>query len=182
MIYAKVIDGVLQKYPYSRSALAADYPSVSFGRYASDASLAEWGLCIVHPSAYSEFNRNTHKLIEHNPIFDGTNWVQQWEVVELSAEEIATVVDNAKSNIAYEVQNRLDTFAQSRNYDSIMAACTYATSTNTVFQAEGQRCVELRDAMWVAILSIFDAVSNNTRAIPAGIHEIESELPTLSWE
>ena len=44
------------------------------------------------------------------------------------------------------VQVRLDDFARTRNYDGILSAATYATSTVSKFAAEGQCAVALRDA------------------------------------
>ena len=86
MAYVKVKDGVLEQYPYSKEMLIRDNPNVSFG-YLSNEDLSFWGLYIVHPSPYTEFNRITHKLIELDPVYDGENWIQQWSIEEVSAEE-----------------------------------------------------------------------------------------------
>jgi hypothetical protein len=78
------------------------------------------------------------------------------------------------------VQARLDAFARTRNYDSILSACTYATSMNPKFAAEGQYCVEARDATWVKCYEVFHAVQSGQRPIPSW-EELEAELPPLEW-
>lgn len=79
------------------------------------------------------------------------------------------------------IQARLDEFARTRNYDSILSACTYATSLVPKFQTEGQYCVEARDSTWVAAYGILAAVNAGTRPMPGGIADIEADLPTLVW-
>jgi hypothetical protein len=78
------------------------------------------------------------------------------------------------------VQAHLDTKAQERNYDSILSACTYATSTNAKFQAEGQACVSWRDACWSHCYQAMAAVQAATRTAPT-IAELVAELPVLTW-
>lgn len=78
------------------------------------------------------------------------------------------------------IQARLDTFAQSRNYDGILSACTYATSTVPKFAAEGQYCVDARDATWTRSYEILAEVEAGNRAIPTEA-ELMAELPVLSW-
>ena len=85
------------------------------------------------------------------------------------------------SEAADKVQKRLDDFARTRGYDGIMSACTYATSTNAQFAAEGQYCVEARDATWATLYQILDDVLAGTRPMPAGYADIETELPALEW-
>lgn len=80
-----------------------------------------------------------------------------------------------------EVQARLDAFAKTRGYDGILSACTYATSTVPKFKAEGQYCVDARDATWAKCYEIMAAVQSGARAMPATFHEIEAELPALAW-
>ena len=79
------------------------------------------------------------------------------------------------------VQERLDSFAKTRGYAGIMSACTYATSTNAKFAAEGQYCVESRDATWATLYQILDDVKSGSRLPPNSYEELEAELPVLEW-
>lgn len=78
------------------------------------------------------------------------------------------------------IQGHLDSFAQTRNYDGIMSAATYATSTIPKFAAEGQYAVEARDATWTKGYEILDAVLSGQRPMPT-IDEVIAELPPLKW-
>ena len=62
-----------------------------------------------------------------------------------------------------------------------MSACSYATSTVPKFQAEGQYCVQARDATWAALYAILAQVETGERPLPAGYAELEAELPILAW-
>jgi hypothetical protein len=84
------------------------------------------------------------------------------------------------SEFTAKVQARLDTFAKTRGYDGILSACTYATSTNPKFAAEGQYCVQARDATWAKCYEVLNAVQSNQRPVPTW-EELEAELPVLQW-
>ncbi|EWC39047.1 hypothetical protein B597_022205 [Stutzerimonas stutzeri KOS6] len=79
------------------------------------------------------------------------------------------------------VQRYLDDFAQTKAYDNILSACTYATSTVPRFAAEGQYCVQARDACWDVVASIEAEVMAGNRPAPSGFEDIRAELPALSW-
>ena len=89
--------------------------------------------------------------------------------------------EEVQAEIEVAVQKRLDDFAATRYYNSILSACTYATSTVPRFAAEGQYCVEARDATWAKCYEILSAVQAGTRPMPTGYADIESELPVLTW-
>jgi len=112
-------------------------------------------------------------------------WQYKWRVDQLSAEQVAVNIDNKnhtlRSAIINSTQARLDNFAKTRNYAGILSLCSYATSTNTKFQAEGQYGVVSRDNTWAALYAILAAVEAGTRPVPSGYAEIESELPVLAW-
>ena len=78
------------------------------------------------------------------------------------------------------IQEYMDSFFRQRNYDGVLSAATYATSTNAKFAAEGQYAVEMRDAIWAKGYAIMDAVLAGEREIPS-IEEVLSELPALVW-
>lgn len=79
------------------------------------------------------------------------------------------------------IQTRLDDFARTRNYDGILSAATYATSTVPKFQAEGQYAVTARDATWAAAYQILAEVQAGTRPMPSQPSDIFPELPVLAW-
>lgn len=79
------------------------------------------------------------------------------------------------------IQQRLDDFARTRNYDNILSACTYATSNVPKFHAEGQACVTLRDATWAAAYAIMVDVQAGKRPMPSSLADIEADLPAAVW-
>lgn len=92
-----------------------------------------------------------------------------------------------ESSIVAQCQANLDAFAQSRGYDGILSACTYATSSITKFQTEGQRCVALRDQTWNTLYSILAQVqagnwpTTGANQKPSGYADIAASLPALTW-
>lgn len=85
------------------------------------------------------------------------------------------------AEVVERTQQRLDAFAQTRFYDGILSACTYATSPTPRFQADGQYCVEARDATWAKLYEMLAEVEAGTRPMPTGYADIEGELPVLVW-
>lgn len=86
-----------------------------------------------------------------------------------------------KNEVVTATQQRLDSFAQSRQYDGILSACTYHTSPTPKFQVEGQYCLAQRDATWAKLYEILAEVEAGTRPMPQSFADIESELPALVW-
>lgn len=80
-----------------------------------------------------------------------------------------------------QIQARLDSFAATRKYASLMSACTYTTSAVPKFKIEADYCVAVRDATWAAAYTILDQVMNGQRPKPASIEDFVDELPVLSW-
>jgi len=78
------------------------------------------------------------------------------------------------------IQEHLDAFAQTRNYDGILSVTTYATSSVPKFRAEGQYAVEARDATWAKGYEILAEVMSGQRPMPS-LEEVLDELPPLAW-
>ena len=100
-------------------------------------------------------------------------------VVEDGVAELPPV--DMQAIILSATQERLDAFARTRNYDGILSACTYATSSIPRFAIEGQAAVDSRDATWSTLYSLFGEVLAGTRPMPSSFAEVEPLLPELVW-
>jgi len=99
-----------------------------------------------------------------------TEWLAQTN----NSQRIWSEIDNA-------TQARLDTFAQTRGYDNILSACTYAADPFSRFAAEGQYCTWARSTTWAKRYEMQAEAEAGTRQAPKGFADIESELPALVW-
>jgi hypothetical protein len=96
-------------------------------------------------------------------------------------EDVPPTPQQIIARLTLAIQKRLDDFAKTRNYDNILSACTYATSSVPKFAAEGQYCVDARDATWAAAYALMDEVLAGQRPIPESIADLEPGLPVLAW-
>lgn len=91
------------------------------------------------------------------------------------ADPVPTVADYTVA-----IQAMLDTKVLERRYYNILSACTYATSTNATFNAEGQACVSWRDAVWAKAYDVLAQVEAKTLEQPT-VPELLAMLPILTW-
>lgn len=107
----------------------------------------------------------------------------EWRIVEGPAPELLSIVvnpyDEATEKIIEYTQNRLDVFAQTRGYDSMLSLVSYANSTNPKFVAEAQYGIESRDATWQKVYEILDRMKAG--GMPLSYTDIAGELPALEW-
>ena len=89
--------------------------------------------------------------------------------------------DKIQADIIERTQKRLDDFAKTRDYSSIMSLCTYAASSVAKFKVEGEYGVMARDQTWQKLYEIMDDVKAGKREHPKNFYEIQSELPVLTW-
>jgi len=98
------------------------------------------------------------------------------------------------ANLINEVQRYLDETAQSRGYDGILSLCSYASSTDPIYAAEGQAGMGFRDACWRLGFIIREQVMNGQkpdcvptapegeeqRIIPTA-EELIAAMPVIGW-
>jgi hypothetical protein len=86
MPYVKVVNGNVQKYPYSISDLAKDFPNDSIDGWFSENMMFRYGvfpvLEVAKPTDY------TKVYTEGDPKFEVTRWVQTWVEHDAPEEEI----------------------------------------------------------------------------------------------
>lgn len=178
-MYALIKNDAVEKYPYSFTDLRRDNPNTSFPKVINQATMESFGAMLVfnttHPSITDQ-----QVLVEGTPVFSNNRWEEVWTVRDKTAEEIAADQQRIQTEIVQATQARLDDFARTRGYDSILSACTYATSPTAKFATEGQYCVQQRDATWAKLYQILTEVEAGTRPIPTW-EEVEAELPALVW-
>jgi hypothetical protein len=129
-------------------------------------------------------NNDTFRAPSAEGLPEGCVRITEEELAEVLASRTVVPVRSTADTIrdfTNSIQQRLDAFAQSRGYDNITNACTYANSKHANFAAEGRRCADLRDDTWAAAYVILEEVLAGTRAVPQGIEDIAADLPTLTW-
>lgn len=109
---------------------------------------------------------------------------ETYEIPDPTPEELAAQQAAEQQRIIRDlttaVQAHLDATARTRNYDGILSACTYATSTNSQFAAEGQACVQWRDACWFACYGVMNSAQLGGRETPTS-EQLIAELPPMVW-
>lgn len=105
--------------------------------------------------------------------FTGVVWIETPYFETTPA--VPTVTDYTAA-----IQVMLDAKVLERRYYNILSACTYATSTNATFNAEGQACVSWRDAVWAKAYDVLAQVEAKTLEQPT-VLQLLSMLPTMEW-
>lgn len=182
------INTITSQYPVSEQDIRLANPNTSFTTPFTPPPEYQ----VVFPAPKPEYNSVIQTVQETAPeLTIKSTWEQRWVIVNIfdtqEEEDAAITADTANKNAALlssitnDIQLRLDTFAKTRNYDGILSACTYATSSVPKFQTEGQYCVDSRDSTWATSYTIFADVQAGARPMPSGYADIESELPVLAW-
>lgn len=87
-MYAKINNGVVEKYPYSIGELRKDNPNTSFPSSIPETTLAEYGVFPVVPKDEPQ-TPHTKNVKEVDPVNLQGKWTQTWEITDASPEEIA---------------------------------------------------------------------------------------------
>lgn len=135
------------------------------------------------------------KIVDNHSICDLSEYTREgYYITEVDNIHVITGISNGMptdesppqteaeiiASLTAAVQEHLDSTAQQRNYDGILSLCSYATSLDPVFHAEGQACVEWRDACWRTSYQMMADVKAGLRPIPTTV-ELVAELPTMVW-
>lgn len=142
---------------------------------------------------YLNFNLSPGMMAQHKfkPLDDSgkpdtgeydITYVDQGDVIKAVYNQVVITKTEAeiKQEFINAVQDHMDSIAQTRGYDDIFTACTYATSTVERFVQEAQACVRFRDAVWSYCYEQLDKIMAGTRTMPSIIEFIE-ELPKMEW-
>lgn len=164
----------------TQGAIRSAFANMSMPENLSDGLLTSLGISTItipdKPAIDDIFQTVSAGIVEKV----GNAYIQRWVVQEkyTNQNDKQTVI---KNEIINKTQQKLDQFARTRGYDSMLSACTYATSTNSTFQGEGQLCVNLRDQTWGALYGLLAEVEAGTATAPTSFADVEPLLPVLAW-
>lgn len=170
------------KYPYTLDELYVDNPGVYFPNLTNETLLPFKAASVVVTGAPAH-DPNTQAAEPNGCAYNEATgrWETQWSIRALTAAEMQKRLADLQKSIVAQTQKRLDDFAKTRNYDGILSACTYATSSVFRFQMEGQHCVNSRDSTWSALYTVLAEVQSGARPMPSDYADIEPLLPVLEW-
>lgn len=178
-MYARIHNGAVVEFPIMN--IRQRLPQYSFPEIITDGTLPAGFVTVSSATSFPSPGPTQKVEVAGTPVLVNGKWQLPFVLVEMSLAEIDQRNLSLLDSVRDRVQDRLDAFARTRNFDGILSACTYATSSVPNFQEDGQRAVDLRDATWAKTYEILAEVQAGERAIPASYEAIEPELPTLSW-
>jgi hypothetical protein len=180
-MYAKINNGIVEKFPYSIGNLRKDNPQTSFPKNPTDELLARWNVLPIADVPQPAHDQATQTVDEFPPVFVNGRWERNYAVRAKTADELAQAQQQLQNEIVEATQQRLDAFAQTKNYDNANSCISYQNSSVPTFAAEGQKMLALRDQTWLILLGVLNDVKDGLRVMPSGYADIEGDLPVLSW-
>lgn len=89
MMYAKLKNNIVEKFPYSIPELHADNPSVSFPEEMSESLLLDFNVVIVQMASVPSFDERTQNVVvEKMPVKTQSGWVLNYIVQSKTQQEI----------------------------------------------------------------------------------------------
>lgn len=181
-LFIHLIDGIPYEWKMTLDTVRQRLPEVEIS---DDTDLSEFGYETFDETPCPVRNEITQDIIEVLPIKINNRWTQQWALTNLDMaiiiEKQTKIITDLASQCVAKIQQRLDEFARTRNYDGILSACTYANSKIPTFAAEGQFCTDLRDSTWAAMYQMYGEVQAGLRVPPTTYEEVEALLPEVAW-
>jgi hypothetical protein len=86
-MHIKLTNGIPEN--YSIGQLRRDNPQVSFPKNIPDDTLAEYSVYPLTLTDQPTYDQATHRIEEGTPVLVDSAWTQAWNVIALTAEEIA---------------------------------------------------------------------------------------------
>lgn len=96
-MYAKIVNNIVEAFPYDFSRLKEDHPNVSFPSNVSvipEATINSYNVYSVTQQPDPSFDNLTQKLVQGVPVLNGSNWVVTRVATALTTAELKKVENN----------------------------------------------------------------------------------------
>ena len=187
MRYARLnADGSFWYEPANEEVIVWDEKNIcTVAALVKDGKADQFNVVELYESPPPVIDKNTYTISRDGAEIVEGRWTYKWRIDPISEEVIAQnslrKERKFKKDLYKRVQERLDKFANTKGYDSIVAACTYANSKNYVFRSDGQYCVYARDKTWETLFAILKEVDEGLRPKDLSFEPFEMLLPPLIW-
>lgn len=144
---------------------------------------AEMGIYPVVERPKPDYNEMTHRLVDAGVQYDEEKdeYYYEYTTELLSQEEQETIFNGYVQRYTATVQQHLDLFARTRNYDNIQSAVSYKGCGVQKFEVEADYCNRMRAQVWATLYTMLDEVLSGNREIPSSSTEVIDMLPVLEW-
>lgn len=149
MIYAKIVDGSVQAYPFNFAQLRQEHPQVSFPSEPAFDLLTEFGVYPVTTVARPS-STVTQDPVEQTPQFINGKWTQVWAMVDVDPETAAARAQDAADQLA-SGQVKLDAFVQ--NFVGMTPTQVESYITNNTANLAAVRALLIKMGLMLLILA-----------------------------
>ena len=123
-MYAKIVDGEVDTFPYFKGMLKSDFPNTSFPKVVSDDLLESYGIYRVVHGEQPSFDLKTQDIAPSDtPILIDGVWTIVWSVTDKTAEEIQSQIENVSED-------------KRRDRDALLAETDWWASSDLTMTAE----------------------------------------------
>lgn len=183
MIFAQIINEVVQQYPVSEAQLRAQFSGCALPADLSTcAYIQSSGWVIVAETAIPNFNEISETISDALEKIND-QWVQVWQITPLPPETITANIAAQSAEIYNQldaaVSDHLNAQAMKMGYENRVSICTYINSAIPKFNGEASAFVAWRDQVWSVCLQILSDVSSGARQPPTA-EQLIAELPDFN--
>lgn len=157
-MYVKLVEGIIDKFPYSLEQLRRDYPNVSFPRNVDDTSLSIYGVYPVVQVDPPEYNIE-YDIQMGMPVLINDVWTQTWVQVPVSPDKVAEMLDNILADKFEEIEELRDF----KLYQDVAYVFPGDSATSYIKFRDARNQSEIQVAFEVATLKI---ATGNTDPCP----------------
>ena len=159
------------------SEIRAFFSNVSFPSVMSDDDLLSVGVFPVIIGAAPEYDALTHKCVQKQPKLIGGEWVAEFSIVPLSAEEVKLAQTAAIAAVEAAIDAHLDSVAQSYRFEDRTRLALRAAYPNP-WQALGIAFGTWMDTCNAMVAAGLQDVLNGTLELPTASETI-AQLPVF---
>ena len=169
------------KWPLTYSELKIEFPDVSLPLNVGNNE--DLNFYILNKNEITTYDKINYFPVDQTPVWDDTTGVfVQEQILELkSDEQKQKYIDYLINHFTATVQQHLDLFARTRNYDNIQSAVSYKGCGVQKFEVEADYCNRMRAQVWATLYTMLDEVLSGNREIPSSSTEVIDLLPVLEW-